>query len=169
MYINVAQLLKESIGSSRDYRIDERINEKGIHHIRGTITLTRTDRSILVKGDINATIKGTCSRCLNPVNHSVDVNLEDEYFPSVDISSGSSLPSKPERYTIDKNHILDLNDAIGQYTLLAMPMKLLCRPDCAGICPTCGDNLNQGDCPCSPKTYDQRWSKLIRLGKEGNV
>jgi len=66
-------------------------------------------------------------------------------------------------FTIDKNHILELNEAIRQYTLLVMPMKPLCREDCFGLCQKCGKNLNQGPCDCPKQEIDPRWSKLSKL------
>ena len=81
------------------------------------------------------------------------------------MTSGSllSLPDEPGCFTIDEHHILDLTEAVRQYALLALPMKPLCRQDCAGLCPTCGHNLNQGGCGCPPQGPDPRWSGLNKL------
>jgi len=46
---------------------------------------------------------------------------------------------------------------------LSIPMKLLCREDCQGICPGCGANLNQEACRCGEKPGDPRWEKLREL------
>jgi uncharacterized protein len=43
-------------------------------------------------------------------------------------------------------------------------MKPLCRPDCAGLCPVCGQNLNLGECQCPPPEADPRWAKLRQIG-----
>jgi uncharacterized protein len=56
-----------------------------------------------------------------------------------------------------------LNEAIRQYALLARPVKPLCWEDCAGICQTCGQNLNQEPCSCPAPEIDPRWSKLTEL------
>lgn len=169
MRINVAQLLKESIGSSRSYQINESVGEEGINSVKGEITLTRTDRGILVKGAMAANVTGICSRCLSPVDYLVNFDLEDEFFPSAEIASSSPLPEEATSFTIDDNHVLDLSEVIRQYTLLAMPTKPLCRPDCAGLCPSYGYDLNQSSCQCSSRVYNQRWSKLVRLGKESKA
>jgi uncharacterized protein len=52
---------------------------------------------------------------------------------------------------------------VRQYALLAIPMKPLCREGCAGLCPTCGRNLNQGPCDCPPQVLDPRLSGLRKL------
>ena len=166
MHINVAQLLKEPIGSTRSYQINEVLDSDNANSVKGEVTLIHTNRGILVEGTMTAGVTGTCNRCLNPVDYSVNVNLEEEFFPSLDMSGGSPVPEEPEGFIIDDNNVLDLSEATRQYILLAMPTRLLCRPDCAGICPSCGHNLNQGSCECSPQVHHQRWSKLVQLGKE---
>ncbi len=170
MHINVAQLLKEPVGSSRSYQINESVGKEDIDSVNGNITLARTNHGILVKGAMIANVTGICCRCLSPINCTMDFGLEEEFLPSVGIPSDLTLPGEADDSTIiDDNHVLDLSEVMRHYTLLAMPAKLLCRPDCAGLCPSCGHNLNQGLCHCSASAHDQRWPKLVRLGKESEV
>ena len=138
--------------------------------IQGEVRLTRTDRSILVQGTLNTEIELTCSRCLSPFSCPLTLNIEDEYFPTADIFSGRPLPlpDEPDCFTIDEQHILDLTEAVRQYALLATPMKPLCHEDCAGLCPTCGYNLNQGACNCPSQEIDPRWAKLSRMALAKN-
>jgi uncharacterized protein len=166
MYFNVAQLLKEPIGSSRSYQMDEGVGMEDINSVKGKITLTRTDRGVMVKGEMSANAAGVCSRCLKLIDYQVNYDFAEESLPSTSIAEGLSLPSQPDSIAIDDSQMLDLSEVIRQYALLTIPAKPLCRPDCAGICPSCGHNLNQGSCQCSSQVHDQRWSKLIRLGKE---
>ena len=166
MQINVSQLLKEAVGSVRDYEINRAIDITGSRNIvKGQVRLMRTDRSILVKGTLHTMANLTCSRCLALFDCLLTLNIEEEYFPTTDIASGTppSLPSEPTRFAIDEQHILDLTEAVQQYALLAIPMKPLCCQDCAGLCPNCGHNLNQGPCNCPAQKLDPRWSKLREL------
>ena len=166
MQINVSQLFKEPIGSTRQYEINETIDVSGgSHEIQGKIKLVRTDRGILVKGTLQTVIEVTCGRCLSFFNCPLTLNIEEEYFPTTDVVSGVSLPlpEEPSYFTIDEYYVLDLTEAIRQYMMLAIPIKPLCREDCAGICLTCGHNLNQGPCGCLPQEADSRWSELNRL------
>jgi uncharacterized protein len=169
MYINVAQLLKESIGSSRRYQIDGSLGTDDINSVKGEITLIRTNRGIMAKAEMTAGVTGICSRCLKQIDYEVNYDFEEECLPSVSTSEGLSLLDQTDNITIDENHMLDLSETIRQYTLLTIPAKPLCRPDCAGICPSCGHDLNQGPCQCPSHAYDQRWSKLVRLGKESKT
>jgi len=168
MQINVSQLLKESIGSSREYKIDELVDIAGDERgstTSGDISLLRTQRGILVRGELCTGLELTCSRCLSTFRSPLNINFEEEYVQTVDVNNGLplELSGEPGSFTIDAHHVIDLSEAIRQYALLAIPMKPLCRVDCAGICPECGRNLNQGPCGCLVQTVDPRWSKLMDL------
>jgi uncharacterized protein len=171
MQINVAQLLRASIGSVRDYEIKQVIDITGDgvnSMVQGKVRLLRTNRSILVKGALETEVELTCSRCLGPFKCPLKMNLEEEYYPTIDVDTGAamSVPDEPGCFTIDENHILDLTEAVRQYALLAVPMKPLCREDCAGLCPFCGHNLNTGPCGCPSRRTDPRWAELSKLKKE---
>jgi uncharacterized metal-binding protein YceD (DUF177 family) len=97
------------------------------------------------------------------------VRLEEEYFPIIDIDSGAHVKVEPDAFTIDNNHILDLDEAIRQYIVMATPTKLLCKTDCPGICPVCGQEFARGDCMHRNKPQDHRWDKLAELEKESRV
>ena len=171
MQINVSQQLKASIGSVRNYEVSEIVDVTGDgtdSMVEGEVWLTRTNRGILAKGGLHTNVEVTCSRCLSLFSCPLNLNIEEEYFPITDIVSGASLPlpDEPGLFTIDENHVLDLTEAIRQYALLGIPMKSLCREDCAGLCPSCGRNLNQGSCDCLPQKADPRWSELSKLADE---
>ncbi len=134
--INVSQLLKEPMGASRNLEVADNVS---IMDSAGTVTgsaeLVRTDRGILVRGRLEVVIEATCCRCLEPFSCSLTIKIEEEYLPSIDITSGLKLAVADEgdSFAIDERHILDLTEAIRQYAILAIPMKLLCRQDCSGV------------------------------------
>lgn len=166
MQISVSQLLQEPIGTSRDYRVDEAaaFENGGTQRVAGDCRLLRTQRGILVKCVLDTAAELTCSRCLNTFAQPLKVKFEEEYLPTVDVHTGTPLePPESGTFTIDKNHILDIDEAIRQYALLVTPMKPLCRQDCRGLCPQCGKNLNEGACTCPAPERDPRWQKLTRL------
>ena len=169
MQINVAQLLKESVGSNRSYQLDESIVADNVNSVKGEVTLTRTKSGIMVNGEITANVTGICSRCLKPIDYKINYGFAEEFFPSIDTSKDLYLLREPDSPTIDDSHVLDLSDVIRQYAVLTMPAKPLCRSDCAGICPCCGHDLNQGYCQCPPQASDQRWAKLVQLRKESGI
>ena len=168
MQINVAQLLKGPIGATQDYQVDGTVDVVGGGSdatVRGGVRLMHTQRGILVKGELRAEVELTCSRCLSLYNCPVRLSFEEEYIPIMDIVSGAPLapPGEPGSFIVDEHNVIDLSEAIRQYALLAVPMKPLCREDCAGLCPRCGHNLNQGPCGCPQEVNDARWSELSKL------
>ena len=168
MQIKVSQLLKEPIGSSRNCEVSETIDATGAdggRKVDGEVRLLRTHRGILVKGELQTKVELTCSRCLSLFHFPVRINFEEEYIPTVDVVSGIPLPSPEElsSFTIDEHHVIDLTEAIRQYALLTLPMKPLCREDCAGLYQESGHNLSQGTCDCPSRVRDSRWSELSKL------
>jgi uncharacterized protein len=168
MDMNVSQLLRDPIGSTRDIKIDEQIDILGdgnSHKIQGTCNLIRTQRSILAKCRLNTEVELACSRCLSKFHQPIRIKFDEEFLPTIDVLSGMALlpPEEPSAFTIDEHHILDLTEAVRQYALLVIPMKPLCKKDCAGLCPNCGKNLNEGKCGCPDDNNDPRWSKLAEL------
>jgi uncharacterized protein len=166
MQINVSQLLKESIGARRNYQVAGIVDNA--EKVEGEVWLLRTDRGVLARGALRTEVEVTCSRCLSLFPCSVALNIEEEYFPVNDVVSGArlSLPEEPGYFTIDEHHVLDLSEAIRQYELLAIPMKPICREECAGLCPHCGNNLNLESCHCPSQAMDPRWFQLSKLVNE---
>ena len=160
MQINVAQLLKEPTGASRSYHIEEYVGNDDISSMVGDVILIRTRNAVIVRGKMTASVKVVCSRCLKPINCEVSFDFEEEALPGSTESLSSAV--QYDNLTIDESHILDLSEAVRQYVWLTVPAKPLCRLDCAGICPTCGRDLNQEPCQCPSNVKDPRRSKLVR-------
>jgi uncharacterized protein len=179
MQYNVAQLLRAPTGATRRYEVDvpagevqmllddDDVSTRG--PLQGEVSMMRTTDGILVTGELSIMLALACDRCLDTIEIPVMLKLEDTFRPTIDIKSGAMLPlvSGEELATlIDEKHILDLSEVTRQNILLAVPMHPVCRQDCAGLCPQCGQNLNEGRCNCKTETVDPRWSKLERLLKE---
>jgi uncharacterized protein len=108
---------------------------------------------------------------LKPFTQKIPLKIQEEFFPTIDIITGAKLP-KPEdpgSFTLDEHHILDLTEAIRQYIITAMPMKPLCKEDCAGLCATCGKDLNKVKCSCTQEEIDPRWAELLKLKNSNKV
>ena len=134
--INVAQQLKANIGTVQSYMIEEIVDiADSSHLVQGKVRLTRTDRSLLVKGTLHIDVELTCSRCLSLFSYPLTLNIEEEYFPKIDIYTGNALlpPDDHDSFTIDEHNVLALTEAVRQYALLSVPIKPLCRADCAGL------------------------------------
>jgi len=166
---NVSQLLREPVGSRRRYVVADPFDPLGDGSptvtLAGSVELMRTDRGVLATATLQSTAAGECARCLLPVTFPVELVVEEEYLPTVDPVTGASLPvpNEPGGLTIDGHHILDLTQAAQQAWLLAEPMQVLCRENCAGLCPECGADRNTGLCRCAGAPLDSRWAALAPL------
>jgi uncharacterized protein len=131
--------------------------------VKGEVRLTRTDRGVLVNGVLHTEVEVPCSRCLIPFRLPLTLDIEEEFFPTIDVTSGAPLdiPDEPGCFTIDEHHFIDLSEAVRQYALSAIPIKTLCREECAGLCSVCGQNLNEKQCGHKVKEVDERWAKLL--------
>ncbi len=163
MKINVAQQLREDTGSVRNVALDETARSGA--NVQGQLQLLRTDRSILVSGNLEITVTEVCSRCLQEFQSRLPLEIEEEFFFARDPTTGVALASQTESgaFTIDENNVLDISEAVRQYELLAEPMKPVCREDCAGLCSQCGCNLNHGTCSCAPSSADSPWEPLQKI------
>jgi len=70
-----------------------------------------------------------------------------------------------EALLIDEKHMLDLTEVVRQYLILYREQYPLCDEACAGLCPVCGKNLNEGPCGCQDAPQDPRWAALRELLK----
>ncbi|TEU16021.1 MAG: DUF177 domain-containing protein [Dehalococcoidia bacterium] len=133
--INVAQLLKEPVGSNQSYDISEVIDEEVECFVEGKAKLIHISQGVLVQCKLTAEVKLICSRCLDTFLLPISFTAEEEFIPISDVSGDLALssPEQSEEFIIDNKNILDLSELIRQYTLLNLPMKPLCRPDCSGI------------------------------------
>lgn len=163
MVFNVAQLLKGLVGDHRHYAIDE-VTEDG-YPVNGEVTLLRTNRSILAKGKLQTSVHCTCGRCLEDFDLPLKLEIEEEYFPATDVLTGgpSAIIEDQEGFLIGEDHMLDLSEAVRQAIVLAQPITTNCRPECAGLCHRCGQNLNYGSCHCAEESGDERWSPLREM------
>jgi uncharacterized protein len=171
MRYNVAQLLKGPSGARRRYGVREAIGDldqdlEPVRPLEGSVTLTRTSQGVLVTGRLGTALQQYCGRCLEPCTVEVQLDIEEEFYPSVLLEAPlDAVPEEEsdEALLIDEHHTLDLSEVIRQGLWVASPMEALCRPECAGLCPRCGGNRNMGECECDQVPIDPRWAALQSL------
>jgi len=166
---NVAQLLKQPSGTRRVYDIKDAAglppfdDLKIVAPFHGRLRFMRVGSGILVTGVLGTSVDTECMRCLTTFQTETQFEIEEEFNPSVDVNSGAHLAQDPDQdfaTLIDDRHILDLAEIIRQELTLSLPSSLVCRPDCAGLCPQCGQNRNEGSCDCDTDVIDPRWAAL---------
>jgi uncharacterized protein len=166
---NVAQLLREEVGGRRDYEFTEEElpldDELTLRQLVGRVRFTRTASGVLADVDVHGSVEVPCMRCLNPSVQAITARFRDEFHSQIEVNTGFPLPKPDEEdpFYITENHLVDLGEAIREYTLLELPMQPLCKPDCKGICPTCGADRNIEDCGCQNDEGDDRFAALRAL------
>lgn len=171
MRYNVAQLLKEQSGQTRQYTLHEDISALDpdivpLSALDGNIQLIRTADGVLAMGKLHTSLELVCSRCLEEFAMPVQFAVEEEFRPTIDINTGASFPLPPEDEVatqIDPHHEIDLSEVVRQDLLLAIPPNPICRTKCLGLCPNCGKNWNEGPCDCKHAETDPRWEALKQL------
>lgn len=170
--------LKENIGESEYYQIDERFEDvtepsseiKWLKPVTGQLKLTNTGESILIEGEIYTEALLQCSRCLKKFTFLVDTTFKEKYFEKQDdeeeIVKEQLLNTKDLSTFFYQGDILDLDDLLKNSIYLELPMKPVCNQACKGICPRCGQDLNEGKCECKIEHVDPRWDKLKGFLKE---
>ncbi len=153
-----------------DYAVD--ISQIGAMPVDGQADLIVEHRGshefvndIRLRADFNANFEVLCARCLDPVPVPLSGNFDLIFRPaSADAVSGERA------ITVDETEIgyyeesgLLLEDVVREQVLLSLPNRTLCTPDCKGLCPSCGQNLNSASCNCEKAPADPRWNALADL------
>ena len=168
---NVSTLLREEIGATREYDVDDRalidVDEPRHERVTGHVSLLCTKDGVLVTAHLRGEQPELCSRCLRSIAVPMGLELEEEFFATTDIRTGVKLarPPEPDAFLIGPQQQLDLEEAVRQAWTAALPLQPLCRPDCPGLCPKCGKDWNDGPCSCVAEE-DERWGPLRRLRME---
>jgi uncharacterized protein len=125
----------------------------------------QTIKDIRLNGRLSTRLEMPCARCLEPVMQEVEREFDLLYRPlGVDAGKEAlSVTSAEAEIGYYQGEGLLLEDALREQVLLALPLKVICRQDCKGLCPQCGTNLNGGQCSCEEPADDPRWSALKDL------
>jgi uncharacterized protein len=117
---------------------------------------------VLVTGTAVAPTAGQCSRCLDPVDGSVEVELT-ELFAYPDSTTEATTDEDEVSRLVDDR--IDLEPLVRDAIVLTLPQAPLCTPDCAGLCPECGGKWADLEPGHEHETIDPRWAALVeRLG-----
>lgn len=163
--INVSTLLGEPLGSSRDYHpVHEPVSVPAAAYERtvsGDVHLIRSRRGVLVSARLTLEVDAECARCALAFRMPVAIAFDEEYVHLEDphaTARGRAVDA--DDFVIDEHRHLDLSEAVRQYEASAQPLLPLCRPDCRGLCPVCGSDLNEAECACRTGPTDESWGAL---------
>lgn len=165
MKINISKLLKKNI---EVLSFDVVFNESSLVRDDLNLNLVSPIRIygngyyeggiVKLTGHIETDIKETCTRCLNPFDFHINIEF-DELFSKDEDDEGLMYPIKDEE--------IYLKDMVIDNLILNIPLKLVCKEDCLGLCSICGKNLNVDQCHCNDDIIDPRFAVLKDLFKGG--
>lgn len=153
MHFNVAQLLSGPMGAVRKRKVYGSLDSvDGLPQteVSGSVEIMRTDRGVLVRGTVTATLNLECVRCLDQFQEMVRISLEEEYISAHRVNGRAERKAlQADNLLVDSNNLLDLEPALREYASLNSPLKPVCRPDCPGLCQRCGADLTRSACICA--------------------
>ena len=115
---------------------------------------------IRVRGHLGTVVESACDRCLGAVAIPVERDLDLFYRPMKEIALEEEIEIAEDESEVAfyPEEGIELADVVSEQVILSMPMKVVCRPDCRGLCPACGVNRNLEPCNCSKQTSETRGS-----------
>jgi uncharacterized protein len=117
---------------------------------------------VVARGRARGTLRQECRRCLEPVETTVDHDLT-----LVFVEDGAQHEDDGSTYVFEASGAeLDLSEAVREELVLAVNPYVVCDPECRGLCPRCGKDLNEGPCDCTEEETDPRWAALRDLNSE---
>ena len=133
--------------------------------VRLHLDIYKTGERFRLTGRAQTVLELPCSRCLEAFSWPVDAAFDLVYHPqSTNVGEGElEVETEDLSTAFYENHQIDLGQLMREQFYLAIPMKPLCREDCAGLCPMCGTNLNRETCDCRPEWEDPRLAALKAL------
>ena len=170
MSFNVATLLQEPVGSRRKALLDGEPMaspaDQWTAEVSGSVAMLRTMRGVLVQATVRSSPVLECARCLDHFASELELTIEEEFVPLVDLLTGERVEAGEDELRIDELHLLDLSEAVRQYEQAAIPLQPICRTGCAGLCPQCGTNRNEQRCDCDDGPASGPFAALAGLGEQ---
>jgi uncharacterized protein len=160
--LNIGFIVHQNIGYSRDFPFDvpsiHLPPDLDLKNLTGLARVTRTPQGLLVQVKLRAAQQVECVRCLSDFDQPLEVDFTELYAFTPRSVTDSNLILPEDGY-------IDLEPLVREYMLLAIPISPLCSPDCKGLCPICGENLNENDHDHGESEGDPRLAVLKSLKK----
>jgi uncharacterized protein len=174
MIISLLRLPADGMQFTHQYQAGElNTGESEFELQRPPLVTGRVDRvgiDIRLRGKIKAALVAPCDRCLTEVPIAVEIPFDLLYTP-LDPGAGrigeTELQARDLDFALYENDQIDLDALVLEQLELSLPTRILCRDDCQGLCPQCGEDLNLGQCNCA-KPIDPRWQALAEMKEKLN-
>lgn len=134
--------------------------------IRGTLVAESGGRVLRLQGAFHALVWLECARCLEYFQLPVDFEVHEEFSlvgtPAALSPQGFATVEDRDSFPVFESNWLNVEELLRQYLILQLPMAPVCRPDCLGLCPTCGQNRNERACECDAPRGHPAFEALAR-------
>jgi len=168
MRIRVESILEG--GKSLHEKIDPAsiVLEEPYYSIDEPLTFTghaiRSGEDIYVKGRLQGAVTSECGRCLKTFAMQIDLPVDSVFVPQREDTQDEDEMFEPEsNVSYYDGDSIDLLRELKDTILVNLPIKPVCRPDCKGLCPQCGTDLNKGSCRCEDRKGPSPFDKLKNL------
>ncbi len=158
LHFNFGYLLAGNAGEKTEIELDYpsvKLEEIFLEPLTGKFRASRTARGIFLKGTLRSIMDVECGRCNTTFKTTVTMHLNDHYYLK-DVAP-------PGEFIIGEDGILNLGPLVRELAITDVPIQIICKPDCAGLCVECGVNLNETSCDCVYDTIDPRLAILKQL------
>jgi uncharacterized protein len=134
--------------------------------LTGTVNLRPMAGEVVASAEAVVDAKSTCSRCLEEFDNGFRINVVLACAPMSELDAeedGKQLSGDELDLYFYEDGLLDINRMMEEQVILNIPMQTVCSPECRGLCPSCGQNLNAGHCSCVKRPVDERFLVLRDL------
>ncbi|RMF50649.1 MAG: DUF177 domain-containing protein [Anaerolineae bacterium] len=158
LHFNVGFVAAETVGYVREIPLEApelTLGDLTLHAVHGKVTFDRVSKGVMVRVQLAASTEAECVRCLQAFMQPLEVDFTELF------AFAGKIPDT--EFVFPDSGQIDLAPLTREYLILATPMQTLCRPDCRGLCPVCGGNLNEETCSHEDESGDPRLMVLKAL------
>jgi uncharacterized protein len=127
------------------------------------LRMESVSEGVLVSGTVTGPVEGECGRCLGPIGDTVEVSVQELYAYENSTTDETTDEDEVGRLQGD---LIDLEPAVRDAVVLALPANPLCREDCPGLCVECGEPWDELPADHTHEQIDARWAALTQLRTE---
>ncbi len=172
MFLDVKELAVRKIRIRKSYApgtLDFHTGEfQQVEPLEVRATAELVEGQIRISGSLHTRLELACARCLDTVVEEMSRDFDLYYRPMSTIAKEEEVHLRQDDTEIGffEGEGLFLTDVLAEQVILSLPMKVICRSDCRGLCPHCGTNLNSEECRCETHAADPRMAPLARLKQD---
>jgi len=160
LLLNVGFIAQQSIGYSRTFHFEIPTlflqPDLELRNLFGKVEISRTSEGLLFQGDFTAHVDSACVRCLMDHEQRLQTDFAELYTFESHVKEDTEL-------VYPEDGLIDLGQILREYMLLEVPINPVCKEDCKGLCPVCGNDLNRETCDHKPVSIDPRMDVLKSL------